>query len=76
MSGQFGILYSSASTAVSDDLVTGNYTTLTEALAEMRRVLAVQPGLAAGIVMRNFAEAQWLGLDGSTVYDIIRRHWI
>jgi hypothetical protein len=72
---QFGILYSCASTAVSDDLVTGSYATLTEALVEMKCVLSAQPGLEAAPMVKAYPEAQWLGLDDSTVQDIIRQHW-
>lgn len=71
---RYGILYSCASVAVSDDLVSGSYTTLTEALTEMKRVLASQPGLEAAPVVKAYPEAVWLGLNGSTVWDI-RRYW-
>ena len=72
---RFGILYSSASTSVSDDLVTGSNATQTEVLAERERILAAQPGLEAVLVRRDHPEAPWLGLGAHTAQDILRRNW-
>lgn len=73
---RYGILSSCASAAVADDLVAGSFSTLAEALAEMKRVLASQPGLEGAPVVKAYPGAVWLGLDGySTVQQIIRRHW-
>lgn len=72
---RYGILYSCASAAVSDQLVSGSFTTLAKALGEMQRVLAAQPGLDAAPMVMAYPAAQCLGLDGSTVHEIVRRYW-
>ena len=68
-----GILFSHASEATGP-LVTGGYSTHTEAEARARVVGQVQPGIESEIMTMNCI-GEWRSAGGLTATEVIRQRW-